>query len=605
MKMRTKVVMLGQAQCFLSRIQVPTFSLVVLFLVGQLLPVQSCPLEIWTFASLPDCTAVSANVNTLQPLSKGSIFADGTCRTTDVLSSSLNPPGVQLPGTYSAYCVASSTESPTFGIVQMWESGCIDSECGQNLDTNPPGTCDRDMTSLASIYSRLSPPGELVVQDPTLRSTGYFRCFQFGGGGATTNQNVTFAVFGNCNCQSTDAPVEPPRTNAPTFAPTSQPTALPSTSEPTLAPVVAATTTTEAATTAAATTEATTEYSEPVTTAVSATAVQDPPVSDAPPETIPSETEEPTDKQTEPPVRPTEPSPVKDDNDETKDSPLIPESAEAGSTSILPMVAGGAVAGAVCVALAVSMVWFLTKRKRKSAQLEKEPKSPEDGTPIPASLSTKSPPQPFTQPPGRLFSEIVCSPSDDISTLGEPLGMEWQNQFRSDESTASVPMSYIRNMMAQEGGFLYATEGDTASRTETSAMSTVVTEIDPDKFMPADDDDEESFEHVFHRAFTPSKKENVLRFQINVPPGRLGMLLDAAEGIPTVNQIKPDSVFASQNVRVGDHLIAVDDIDVRGMEPIDVSQLIVMKARQPRRVFVFERRKRAGHEVDIDGDEQV
>lgn len=275
-----------------------------------------------------------------------------------------------------------------------------------------------------------------------------------------------------------------------------------------------------------------------------------------------------------------------------------------GSSSILPMIAGGAAAGAVCVALGVGLVWYLSKRSKKREKAVKECKSPEDGTPIPASFSASTPPQaPAQHPNARIFSEIVCSPSDDISTLGEPLGMEWGNQVRTDDGTASVSMSYIRNMLQQGGGFMYGSDPDMASKMGASAVSSAVTEIDPDKFIPPDEDDEESFEHVFQKAFSPSKKGNVTRFKINVPPGRLGMLLDGAEGIPTVHQIKPDSVFARHNVKVGDHLVAVDGTDVRGMEAIDVSQLIVMKARQASRVFIFERNKSPG--VDHDGDKEA
>ena len=275
---------------------------------------------------------------------------------------------------------------------------------------------------------------------------------------------------------------------------------------------------------------------------------------------------------------------------------------------MLPMIAGGAIAGAVCVALAFTMVWYFSKRKQKSKS-GKDQKSVEDGTPIPASFSTQTPPEPGMQHPSaavRVFPEIICSPSDDISTLGEPIGMDWQNQFKPDDGTASVSMSYIRNVVLQYGGgggFVYAPETDMASRTEASAMSSSMTEIDPDKFMP-DDDDEESFDNAFQTAFSPAK-ESVMRFQINVPPGRLGILLDTTEGIPTVNQIKPDSVFAQQHVKLGDHLVAVDGIDVRGMEAVDVSRLIVFKSRQERRVFVFERIKHVDRDFDDDEDGRV
>ena len=583
----------------------PARALVLLLLVGLL---QACPLEFWTFSSLDQCGFVSENVDKEQPLSKGTIFADGTCRTTQVLESSLEPPGFQLPGTYSAFCVASTSGiSSNFGVVEMWESGCLDASCGRNLDSSPPNTCDRDMTSPSSLYSRLSPPGELIVQNPNLRRTGYFRCDQFDG---QNGLSVAFAVFGDCNCnRPTMAPTAVPTvepTMGPTVERTTEPTSAPSTTAPTEATtedVVEPTTT--------ATTEATTSGVDPGTTTgtgatsgTGATTVppptvsQEPPNSEVPPVTTPSQPSNPG-------LRPTD-APTQTPGTNVSASAESSKKSE-GSSNFLPMIAGGAVAGAVFVAIAVAAVWYFSKQKQKAANSPKDHKSYGDGTPLPASFSTQSPPPgPLANHPAdnNDYPEIVCSPSDDISTLGEPIGMDWQNQMKSDDSTASVSISYIRNMLLQGGGggFARSSVSDVASRTE--ASSTAMTEIDPDKFMPADDD-EESFENVFHKAFTPSKKDNVMRFVINVPPGRLGMLLDGTDGIPTVNQIKPDSVFACQNVKVGDHLVAVDAIDVRGMEAIDVSQLIVMKARQPRRVFIFERIKPAGHAPDDDEDVQV
>ena len=148
---------------------------------------------------------------------------------------------------------------------------------------------------------------------------------------------------------------------------------------------------------------------------------------------------------------------------------------------------------------------------------------------------------------------------------------------------------------------MYTSDVDMASRAEATAMSSTMTEIDPDQLLPTYNDndfieDEESLEQIYDRS--EGQRRNMIRFQVNVPPGRLGMMLDATDGIPTVHTIKPDSIFATRNVKVGDHLVAVDDVDVRGLAAVDVSQLIVMKAQQPRRLFTFERKQRAAKDEE-------
>jgi len=577
--------------------------------------VQSCPLEIWTFDSMDHCGSVSQNVESIQPRSKGLLQADGTCQTTVALSTVPNTDGqpstMYLPGTYSGTCLR---DPNNFGTLQMWQSGCVDPTCSR--PTTSALTCTRDLTDPASLYSRINPPGNLTVQDPSLRDAGFFSCFIQYGGGPSAGLSVTYAVFGDCNCipptaaptrDPTPEPTQSPTTTAPTGSPTLIPTVAPPVA--TMAASAAATTTTTTTRTIATTPSMATTTTTTIATGEAPTVETTPSTPSATPSTSQQDTSKPTLRRTSSPsLSPSRPAPTDGGTDK------LPTGGTSSSQSSLPVVAGGAIGGVLLLLVAAGSVWFflITKhRRQKEEPIEMKKTTSEDqGTPPNSALSPNVASAPRPLPAAMFFPEmeIVCSNGDEVSTLGEPLGLDPHAYVKSDESTASVPMSYIREMTKKGGGFMYP-DGDALSRTEASGMSTA-TEIDPDKFiLPThyddDDDGEGSLEEVYRRPQGPpsAPSRNVTRFQVSVPPGRLGMLLDAAEGIPTVNMIKPDSVFTKLGVKVGDHLIAVDDVEVRGMAAIDVSQLIVMKARQPRRLFTFERSSpRKG--VDVLGEDE-
>lgn len=73
---------------------------------------------------------------------------------------------------------------------------------------------------------------------------------------------------------------------------------------------------------------------------------------------------------------------------------------------------------------------------------------------------------------------------------------------------------------------------------------------------------------------------------IEAPPGWLGVVIDTPEvmGPPVVYEIMESSPIAGQ-IRLGDQLISVDDIDVEGMTATEVSSIIGQKASNPVRTF--------------------
>jgi hypothetical protein len=86
-------------------------------------------------------------------------------------------------------------------------------------------------------------------------------------------------------------------------------------------------------------------------------------------------------------------------------------------------------------------------------------------------------------------------------------------------------------------------------------------------------------------------------FVIYAPAGKLGLVVDNPDdGAPVVHAIKEDSVLIDQ-VRVGDRLVGVDEIDVRSLSPVKVSKLISKRSTNPLRKLTLIRTK-----TDLDDD---
>lgn len=80
--------------------------------------------------------------------------------------------------------------------------------------------------------------------------------------------------------------------------------------------------------------------------------------------------------------------------------------------------------------------------------------------------------------------------------------------------------------------------------------------------------------------------------EIYAPPGLLGVVIDTpGGGSPVVHAIK-DTCPIRKEIYVGDRLVAVDDVDVRGMTAIDVSKLISKKSGQAKRKLTIIRNAR-------------
>ncbi|KAL7581629.1 hypothetical protein ACA910_022181 [Epithemia clementina (nom. ined.)] len=189
--------------------------------------------------------------------------------------------------------------------------------------------------------------------------------------------------------------------------------------------------------------------------------------------------------------------------------------------------------------------------------------------------------------------EIVVERQDDISTLGDPyfggVGMIAVPSER-DEQTASVgnDYDYTKQYLKAQGISSLGESGD-VSRRLLGSSATPTSSSNSGKFAgpvgayvfseDASLEDQEAYLQGL---------EQRIEFEVVVPPGKLGMVVDTPNGSsPVVHAIKPESVLSSK-VMVGDRLTAVDGDDVTAMTAVQVSQLISLKADQ-KRVMTFVR----------------
>jgi hypothetical protein len=91
------------------------------------------------------------------------------------------------------------------------------------------------------------------------------------------------------------------------------------------------------------------------------------------------------------------------------------------------------------------------------------------------------------------------------------------------------------------------------------------------------------------KAMKPSSTKEVM-VELFAPAGILGLVIDApaSSSSPIVHAIKDTCPIKTQ-VYVGDKLVAVDDVDVRGMSAVEVSRLISRKSGQERRKLTMIR----------------
>eukprot|EP00559_Dactyliosolen_fragilissimus_P006673 CAMPEP_0184868470 /NCGR_PEP_ID=MMETSP0580-20130426/30559_1 /TAXON_ID=1118495 /ORGANISM="Dactyliosolen fragilissimus" /LENGTH=457 /DNA_ID=CAMNT_0027369387 /DNA_START=457 /DNA_END=1830 /DNA_ORIENTATION=- len=188
------------------------------------------------------------------------------------------------------------------------------------------------------------------------------------------------------------------------------------------------------------------------------------------------------------------------------------------------------------------------------------------------------------QPPSSL--NVPNNRNDKSKTIVEPIPRG--EDIHGNESVGTDDYDYTR---------VYAGGGDT---TVSSAGGTLGSKTRQTKFSGADtfatpvqNSNEQNLfsdDRIFDENL-PAKSETLREvvIEIEVPPGKLGVVIDTPDdGAPVVHAIKDSSCIADK-LRVGDKLMYVDEEDVRSMTAIRVSKLISKKSNNSKRIFTVVR----------------
>lgn len=94
-------------------------------------------------------------------------------------------------------------------------------------------------------------------------------------------------------------------------------------------------------------------------------------------------------------------------------------------------------------------------------------------------------------------------------------------------------------------------------------------------------------QHLIQSPYTTQREEYI---EIYAPMGKLGIVIDTpmSSSTPIVHAIK-DTCPIKNEIYVGDKLVAVDDVDVRDYQAVDVSMLIGNRSNQKRRKLTIIR----------------
>lgn len=257
-------------------------------------------------------------------------------------------------------------------------------------------------------------------------------------------------------------------------------------------------------------------------------------------------------------------------------TPLLPDDPEEEGSDVILYVIAGAGGGCGLVVVGLCCLYF-TRKSRSSPR----PNSPNrrggaKGDHVTACTSAS--------PLGMAADIVVEHKNDDISTLGDPVPIAARHSSH-DEQTASIGNDYDYSRdyrrahgIASDLGSLERNES-VGSRTNNSASIF-------------------SSDHSSDFMVDVADPQVVHRFEVTVPPGKLGIVMDnSPSGTPMVFAVKPHSVLV-RDVQVGDRLLSVDQEDVTIMTAIQVSKLISLKNDQER-ILVFCRKRSSEMAQDV------
>mmetsp|Transcript_4297 Transcript_4297/g.6278 ORF Transcript_4297/g.6278 Transcript_4297/m.6278 type:complete len:690 (-) Transcript_4297:63-2132(-) len=270
-------------------------------------------------------------------------------------------------------------------------------------------------------------------------------------------------------------------------------------------------------------------------------------------------------------------------------TPDKPEGGNGDGGGNMGIIIGGAAGGALVVFILIGSIFYIKKRKqpqpKKVGSPLKEAKVAGDdimGKEWSMQNAPESPDEKTCSSPylGTIESR---EGEDDVSTLGDP----YFGEAIDARDTSTVAESMVSSDMLALGVKRRGVGSSSASRMDATTATGYTSALGSTYPMMTFADDttlDDAYQTPDAIGYEEEEDEDYERITIVAPPGKLGIVIDNPSGsIPFVHAIKETSVLHGQ-VHVGDLVLAVDEVDCRGMHSMSVSRLISKRSGSARTI---------------------
>jgi hypothetical protein len=250
-----------------------------------------------------------------------------------------------------------------------------------------------------------------------------------------------------------------------------------------------------------------------------------------------------------------------------------------GGGSNMGIIIGAAVGGVLAVFILIGSVFYIKRRKQlepiKSGSPLKDSKVMRDdvmGKEWSMQNAPESPDEEQTCASPYLGTIESREGEDDVSTLGDP----YFGEAIDARDTGTVAESMVSSDMLALGVKRRGVGSSNASRMDATTATGYTTGLGSTYQMTFADDTtlDDAYQTPDAIGYEEEEDEDYERIVVVAPPGKLGIVIDNPSGnIPFVHAIKETSVLHGK-VHVGDLVLAVDEVDCRGMHSMSVSRLI-------------------------------
>jgi len=258
-----------------------------------------------------------------------------------------------------------------------------------------------------------------------------------------------------------------------------------------------------------------------------------------------------------------------------------------GGGSKMGIIIGAAVGGVLAVFILIGSIFYTKRRKQlepsKSGSPLKDTKVMRDdvmGKEWSMQNAPESPDEEQTCASPYLGTIESREGEDDVSTLGDP----YFGEAIDARDTGTVAESMVSSDMLALGVKRRGVGSSSASRMDATTATGYTSGLGSTYPMTFADDTtlDDAYQTPDAIGYEEEEDEDYERIVVVAPPGKLGIVIDNPSGnIPFVHAIKETSVLHGK-VHVGDLVLAVDEVDCRGMHSMSVSRLISKRSDSAR-----------------------